>query len=125
MLRYKVWSDVMQVCVNGHRITQYAKSEPATRRNFCKDCGEPTIDACGACGSPIGATHDSRFAASHSVPKYCSGCGSAYPWQVSALENVMEIVNESDLSEQDKQDMERALPDVLRETAKTESASLK
>lgn len=37
----------------------------------------------------------------------------------------MGIVRESELSSQDLQDLDKALPDIVRDTPKTESASLK
>lgn len=59
------------------------------------------------------------------VPKYCVNCGAPYPWQASAIENLTEIVHESNLNSQDLEDFDRALPDVLRESPRTETASLK
>ena len=59
-----------------------------------------------------------------SVPKYCINCGKPYAWQ-EAIESFREILAESELSAQDLQDVDKALPDVLRDTPKTESASLK
>jgi hypothetical protein len=124
------WHDVMQVCLNGHQITACAQSEPTTRQNFCNKCGEKTIDACEDCGAPIrGYRHIAGEVISPSyemsVPKYCTDCGTAYPWQQSAIENLKEIFKQSDLSSQDVEIIEAALPDVLRDTPKTESSSLK
>ena len=59
------------------------------------------------------------------LPKYCIECGTAYPWQTAAIENFMGIVREGELSPQDLQDLDKALPDIVRDTPKTESASLK
>jgi hypothetical protein len=59
------------------------------------------------------------------VPKYCSYCGAAFPWQQSAIDNLTGIFRESDLSPQDIAIAEAALPDILQDTPKTESASLR
>ena len=96
------WYDVMQVCLNGHQITACAQSEPTTRQNFCNNCGEKTIDSCQSCGATIrGYRHIPGEAISPSfelaVPKYCINCGAAYPWQQSAIDNLKEILKESDL----------------------------
>jgi hypothetical protein len=59
------------------------------------------------------------------VPAYCGACGTAYPWQLAAIENLTEIVRDGELSEGDVAEIQATLPDVLRETPKTQSASLK
>jgi hypothetical protein len=48
-----------------------------------------------------------------------------YPWQAAAIENLREILLESELGSQDLDDLEKTLPDVVRDTPRTESASLK
>ena len=128
MYRSGDWQDVMQVCLNGHHITDYAASQPQWRQRFCQDCGAKTIEACQSCGMNIpGKSHVAGVLdlTTLSVPKYCINCGAAYPWQAAAIENLREILRESNLSSQDLQDVDKALPDVLRNTPKTESAALK
>jgi len=123
------WHDVMQVCINGHKITEYAESQPESRQSFCADCGEKTIDACPKCGESIQGHHHMEdvydFTDDYPVPKHCIHCGAAYPWQVAAIENLKEIFQESELSLQDREELDKALPDIMRDTPKTESASLK
>jgi hypothetical protein len=122
------WYDVMQVCMNGHKITEYAISQPESRQKFCELCGAETIDKCPECNTTIrgfrhieGVFHTSKKA----VPKYCIECGAAYPWQASSIENLKDVLSESGLSQQDIQDIETALPDIVRDTTKTEGASLR
>lgn len=118
----------MQVCLSGHQITAYAESQSESRENFCKECGSKTIDACQSCDVKIrGHRHFEGWAnlSRIPVPKYCINCGIAYPWQTAAIENLREILQESDLSSHDLQELDKALPDVLGDTPKTESASLK
>ena len=45
--------DVMQVCLNGHKITGRLKTQPFRHEKFCKECGEQTISACPSCNSVI------------------------------------------------------------------------
>jgi len=126
--REAAWYDVMQVCLNGHLITQCAESHPERGQKFCKDCGAKTIDACASCDTKIrGYLHMEGFVdwTVPPVPKYCVNCGAAYPWQEAAIENLKGILEESELSSQDRQEIDSALPDILRDTPKTESASLK
>jgi hypothetical protein len=128
MHREESWYDVMQVCRNGHKITDYAQSHPIGRQNFCAECGKETIDACQACGVTIRGCHHVPGVLGFfeiPVPKHCINCGAAYPWQASAIENLMDILHESTLTSQEIQELERALPDILSDTPKTDSASLK
>lgn len=104
-----------------HKIAEYAVSHPESRQKFCEDCGEETIDACRHCKSNIRA---SRYL-DGTVPKYCVECGLAYPGQAAAIENLSEVLKESGLSAQDLEKVNTTLPDVVRNTPKTESASLR
>ena len=118
--------DIMQVCLNGHQITTMAVSNPEFRREFCKDCGAKVIAGCANCSKPMrGYNHGSMVVRSPPVPKYCEDCGTAFPWQEAAIENLTEILRDDGLDDQQMAAFEAALPDVIRDTPKTESASLR
>ena len=75
--------DVMQVCLNGHQITDRYKKSPERRQDFCEKCGSETIIECQNCGEEIqGDYHVEGVIAPSSteVPDYCHGCGEPYPW---------------------------------------------
>jgi hypothetical protein len=73
----------MQVCRNGHVITDRLRSDPQSGRAHCERCGASTIDHCGTCGAelpgaqaglgliPIGALRP---------PRVCLLCGAVFPW---------------------------------------------
>jgi hypothetical protein len=75
--------DVMQVCRNGHVITDRLHTCPASAANHCDRCGATTLDRCPTCGkhlpgavvvpglAPVGRPHP---------PAYCATCGAAFPW---------------------------------------------
>src|SRR5262245_45814911 len=75
--------DVMQVCRNGHVITDLLRSNPGNGLIHCDRCGEATLDHCPPCGEelrgavlvpgwpPIGARQP---------PQFCPVCGMAFPW---------------------------------------------
>src|SRR6516164_2076406 len=75
--------DVMQVCRNGHVITDRLHADAESGRNRCERCGAATLDRCLTCGQelpgavalpgllPIGG---------RPIPQYCSTCGAAFPW---------------------------------------------
>jgi len=76
--------DVMQVCRNGHVVTNQMRTCPEQSRSHCERCGCNTLHACSTCGQelagaivvpglqPVGAPRP---------PQFCSMCGAAFPWQ--------------------------------------------
>ena len=76
-------SDVMQVCLNGHVITDLAGAHPDRRRTACDRCGAATIDRCPTCGTGLpGAVSVPGLApvGTRRPPRCCSVCGAAMPW---------------------------------------------
>src|SRR5258708_4057366 len=75
--------DVMQVCRNGHVITDLLRSSPGNSLAHCDRCGAATLDRCPTCGgelpgavivpglTPVGARQP---------PLFCPNCGAAFPW---------------------------------------------
>jgi hypothetical protein len=75
--------DVMQVCRNGHVVTDRLHACPEAGRGHCDRCGAVTFDRCQTCGEelpgavcipgllPIGGRQP---------PHYCPTCGAAFPW---------------------------------------------
>jgi len=76
--------DVMQVCLNGHKITATYASNPEFRQAKCDQCGADTIHECPECGTPIrGEYHVPGVADLTPGPDpkdYCHECGEPYPW---------------------------------------------
>lgn len=78
-----VFSDVMQVCLNGHVITDRLRTFPEQGLPRCNRCGAGTITHCLTCGrelpgalavpglEPIGVLR---------APLYCPTCGAEFPW---------------------------------------------
>jgi hypothetical protein len=76
-------ADVMQVCRNGHVITERLRTDPEGGLGHCPRCGASTLDRCLTCGQelpsvatipgllPIGGRHP---------PAYCWTCGAPFPW---------------------------------------------
>ena len=75
--------DIMQVCLNGHRITDSYNTSPENRQEYCDQCGAKTITTCPICNKPIRGHHYVPGVASMlttPVPEFCFNCGKAYPW---------------------------------------------
>lgn len=77
------FQDVLQVCRNGHVITDLLTTFPERRRGYCDRCGAATLDRCGTCGQSLpGALRVPGLEAMGTVapPHYCGQCGAAFPW---------------------------------------------
>lgn len=73
----------MQVCRNGHVITDLLHSFPERGRGYCEQCGADTLDRCPTCGRHLtGAVLVPGLVpmAASAPPSYCSHCGAAFPW---------------------------------------------
>lgn len=121
--------DQMQVCRNGHQITDSARGSPEFRKKFCNTCGAATVDCCSSCSFPIRGEYVVEGVIAVGLrtptPDYCENCGASFPWREAAIENFRDVLREGELSEADLAVAEAALPDVLRETPRSESAGLR
>jgi hypothetical protein len=75
--------DTMQVCRNGHVITDLLHTFPERAVSHCDRCGASTLDRCLTCGQEIpGAMYIPGAVpiGMPQAPQYCSGCGAAFPW---------------------------------------------
>lgn len=77
------YHDIMQVCLNGHQITDSYNRNPEFRKDFCDICGEKTIISCPKCNAPIrGGYHLEGVVIGFQtlVPVHCNKCGTPFPW---------------------------------------------
>ena len=75
--------DAMQVCRNGHVVTDRAHACPETRRTHCDRCGAATLDRCATCGGELpGTVHVPGLlpVGARRPPQFCAACGAAFPW---------------------------------------------
>jgi hypothetical protein len=78
-----VWTDTMQVCMNGHQITVYAVSSPHGTKAHCPDCGAKTITQCPKCQTAIPGGRHGEYPSlcGMETPAHCQSCGAAFPWK--------------------------------------------
>jgi hypothetical protein len=82
--------DVMQVCRNGHVITDLLHSCPERALTHCDRCGADTIDRCQTCGLELPgaiAVPGLQPVGSRQRPLYCAACGAAFPWAARPTRN--------------------------------------
>lgn len=91
--RSESYYETMQVCLNGHLITERFHSSPEHRKKFCDKCGIETIFQCPKCNTDIRGKYIVPGVVAIGfrtpVPKHCHECGTHYPW-VKAKNNVKE-----------------------------------
>lgn len=105
--------DVMQVCRNGHVITDRLHAYPERAATHCERCGATTIDRCQTCGSEIlGAIRVPGFdpVGQREPPQHCAGCGASFPW---ATPPVVAVAPAAPLATLEH--MLRRLPKVIRQ----------
>jgi hypothetical protein len=104
--------DVLQVCRNGHVITDLLRSHPERGATHCDRCGAETLSTCPTCGQSLpGANHVAGLEpiGARRAPANCDLCGAPFPWaaQPRAAEG----------GQLDLERLLRRLPRVVRELA--------
>ncbi|HWG44857.1 MAG TPA: DUF2321 domain-containing protein [Gemmataceae bacterium] len=75
--------DVMQVCRNGHVITDLLRTYPERGLPYCDRCGADTVIHCSTCGQELPgavAVGGLQPIGVRQPPAYCATCGAAFPW---------------------------------------------
>ena len=118
--------DAMQVCLNGHVITDEAVTHDEKQKPFCPDCGAETIIYCPECQETIPGAYKDSGHITHALhaPNNCHECGTAYPWRQAAIASAIEVL-QMDLEGQDAADAADLVKAVSVETPGAEVAALK
>jgi hypothetical protein len=75
--------DVMQVCLNGHVITDRLRARPEHALSRCDRCGAPTVHRCPTCGRDLPGALEAlglEPIGKPEPPPHCPLCGAAFPW---------------------------------------------
>ncbi|KUO66100.1 MAG: hypothetical protein APF84_12320 [Gracilibacter sp. BRH_c7a] len=122
--------DVAQICLNGHLVNEATKKSPQFSSKYCGKCGQPTIDKCPLCKSPIASRYQRSRTPSMSsspespVPFYCHDCGKPYPWTQTIIDTTIELISgEDELTPEDKKIITENLPDIISQTPRTPLAA--
>jgi hypothetical protein len=122
--------DVAQVCQNGHTVNDSYHRFPQHNQPFCSRCGAASITACESCRTPIRGEYDAdgviAIGFTYKPPAYCHNCGQPYPWTGAALQSARDLADELDgLDEQEREALKGTLDDLVRDSARTQVASLR
>lgn len=82
--------DVLQVCRNGHVLTDRLRTVAVGAPSHCDRCGADTLSSCPTCGRPLpGALLVPGLVpvGAGRAPAYCSSCGARFPWTKSPERN--------------------------------------
>ena len=73
-----------QVCMNGHKITEHFGRNDSDGKDYCPQCGKPTLVDCPECHADmLGCKHYPNVIGgcqNLDVPDFCPACGNPYPW---------------------------------------------
>ena len=115
--------DVAQICLNGHVVNSYTKTEPTRNSNFCSACGKATTTKCTSCNHEIRG-HSLDYGYLYDAPSYCLECGAAYPWTSLKIQTLLELIRETDgISDDNKTKLIESTDDIIIDTPKTKLAS--
>ncbi len=123
------WFDVAQICLNGHVTTSTSQRFSQHNKDFCDNCGQPTITACPNCGKPIrGKYHQQNVVdltwVDDPAPAHCIGCGNPYPWTEGRLTAAKELAQEMEgLTAEERNLLSKSLDDLVRDTPQTPVAA--
>lgn len=119
-----------KVCSNGHQLS-VTSNRTIDPDEFCPNCGAIVISTCQSCHTPIKGWYESEGiiyvgARKADKPSYCTKCATPYPWTEQVLKNAIELIALDDaLSDEDKQLIKTAIPDLLVDTPRTQLAEAK
>lgn len=118
--------DTAQVCLDGHVITGSYHDFSYEQQKHCDQCGAATITACPGCTTEIRGHFRGGFRQEYSVSPFCHECGKPYPWTEARLQVALEMIEELEgLSSDDRAALSGTIPDLVRETPRTELAILR
>lgn len=121
--------DLAQICCNGHVINSMAREYPTSNAPHCQQCGEATVTTCPNCRTEIRGFYHVPGVISlghYSAPAFCHQCGEPFPWTQAGLAAARELVETFDaISKEDKESLQNAFPDLVRDTPRTRVAEAK
>lgn len=112
------------ICLNGHTVSD----TEANYTDFCSKCGKSTFSICTNCSEPIRGMfcEPEAFIFEFEKPSYCFKCGNPFPWIEILINNAVELISlDENLSNEDKEIIKNALPDLIIETPTSPLATAK
>jgi hypothetical protein len=122
--------DASQVCLNGHLISTFARTQPEHNKNFCDKCGAATICKCQKCDADIRG-HFFEPGVINLVPpgpppSFCHNCGNAYPWTEQRLRAAGEVADGAEeLDENEKLSLKDSVEVLVRNKPSAPNAIIK
>lgn len=116
------WYDVAQICQNGHVVNNTVRKYPQHNKKFCDKCGAPTLTQCQSCNTEIQGEYHVDGVVSFSdyiLPLFCHNCGKPYPWTEIRIKAAQELVQELDISGEDKQILVESISEIVKNTPRT------
>lgn len=120
---------VALACENGHMLESAIGHHPDFRTptvndaQFCSECGAKTLTKCPNCDTSIRGYHPYKEVR---LGMYCHRCGERYPWLDKKLKAARDLAVEAqEFSDEDRDILSAALPEIAANTPETELASVR
>lgn len=106
--------DVAQICENGHVVSTGVTQVQSYRASkYCTKCGAESLEECLKCGSSIRGDLLNGRGVAYARPAYCHDCGDAYPWTVTTLRTLSEVLEHEPLSAEDRRQLNQDAAEVV------------
>jgi hypothetical protein len=113
-----------QVCLNGHAITGDVSFSDLLSKH-CPTCGEATTNKCAKCNANLRGYYyvpGVISAREYEPPAYCHSCGAPFPWTERRLKAAADLIEESELSADEKALLAQSVQQLATDTPQTEVA---
>jgi len=118
-----------QICEDGHIINSNMEEFPEKNQKYCDQCSQPTINSCPHCKTYIRGDYIEIGLVDFSedkAPSFCHECGKPYPWIENSINAMIELMEyEGTFTDDDKEDMKKAIVDISNDSSRTELGVLK
>ena len=119
--------DIAQICLEGHVVNRSSQKNSESNEIHCHTCGEETLTKCTQCGTDIRGLRYINGSPAHyySRPNHCHNCGKPFPWTISHIKLIGELVDELDLEKNDKETLRNEAKHIVSDTQRTTLARFK
>ena len=115
------WYDIAQICLEGHVVNRSSQKNSESNEVHCHTCGEETLTKCTQCGTDIRGLHyiNGSPAYHYSRPNHCHNCGEPFPWIISHIKLIGELVDELGLEKNDRETLRNEAKHIVCDTQRT------
>jgi len=111
------------ICTDGHvKHSNFANPHLKwdLKGQFCSECSAALVMGCGKCGCPFEPIFNR-----HVLPRFCRACAQPYPWVESRLAAAAEVLRETQLGDEEQEQVLTDVRDVVRDAPRAAAAGMR